>query len=246
VEDAPQCAELQHTDVQALSGFYKEMGHALAGLLVLGADQVDSAAEARLICIEHACHGVMHSLWTTRPRMARALLSNMHRTAAEMYGPPDASVHARVVDAMRLRQQQRGMLVAARQQLLASLDAIMQRRAEILDALRPTSQSDSDCFNVDKITAAARAAEDLQSSVMAEHRAVCMFMESFFVTVVQPVQLAQALLAAWPYPVDAGSLCKAIEDQENRTKCSEGLPRPPANCRGRSWPPPQTLRLASP
>ena len=23
VEDAPQCAELQHTDVQALSGFYK-------------------------------------------------------------------------------------------------------------------------------------------------------------------------------------------------------------------------------
>ena len=54
---------------------------------------------------------------------------------------------------MRLRQQQRGMLVAARQQLLASLDAIMQRRAEILDALRPTSQSDSDCFNVDKITA---------------------------------------------------------------------------------------------
>ncbi|KAK9818146.1 hypothetical protein WJX72_007784 [[Myrmecia] bisecta] len=184
----------------------------LGSCLVEGGETVGSPAHQRLVELVERNRKVELGMAEVHPRLWRTMQLGLKGRRS-----PKAAWR-RVLEAMQLLPEQKAHLLHSRQRFLQKLQCVDQQRKKIGAVLQdavPGAAERSE--NAACFVQASQAADELQASLNAEHRAVMEFMRDCLCSeVITPVQEARRKIEPAPYVMDMLAVCDAVAEEAGK------------------------------
>ncbi|KAK9817685.1 hypothetical protein WJX72_000611 [[Myrmecia] bisecta] len=181
----------------------------LGSSLLDGGDVVDSPAHKRLVELIQGHRRIALGMADVHPRLWRQLESGLKSQ------PCPQGTWRRVLEAMALTPEQKRHLLESRQRLLRKMQDIVHQRKKIVSVLQVAVPGmERDHKNATSFVRASQAADELQASLDAEHRAVVQFLRDGYCSeIISPLQEARGEIEASPYFMDTLAICNAIAEE---------------------------------